>query len=76
MDQVTRLYIPPFFIENLKIWQGDDLVMTMEGGIAISEDPNIRFNYKPNGAANFRAEALDTSQQLFKDEWAIEKSVL
>ena len=26
MDQLTRLYIPPFFIENLKIWQGDDLV--------------------------------------------------
>ena len=76
MDQATRLYIPPFFIENLRIWQGDDLVMTMVGGIAISEDPNIRFNYKPNGAANFRAEALDTSQQLFKDEWAIEKSVL
>ena len=25
MDQLTRLYIPPFFIENLKIWQGDDL---------------------------------------------------
>jgi sulfur-oxidizing protein SoxY len=76
MDQVTRLYIPPFFIENLKIWQGDDLVMTMDGGIAISEDPNIRFNYKSNGAANFRAEALDTSKHVFKDEWAIEKSVL
>src|SRR5665213_2767402 len=26
MDQLTRLYVPPFFIENLKIWQGDDLV--------------------------------------------------
>jgi sulfur-oxidizing protein SoxY len=76
MDQMTRLYIAPFFIENLKIWQGDDLVMTMDGGIAISEDPNIRFNYKSNGAANFRAEALDTSKHLFKDEWAIEKSVL
>ena len=76
MDQLTRLYIPPFFIENLKIWQGDDLVMTMEGGIAISEDPNIRFNYKSNGAANFHAEALDTSKHLFKDEWTIEKSVL
>ena len=76
MDQLTRLYIPPFFIENLKIWQGDDLVMTMEGGIAISEDPNIRFNYKSNGGANFHAEALDTSKHLFKDEWTIEKSVL
>jgi sulfur-oxidizing protein SoxY len=76
MDQVTRLYVPPFFIENLKIWQGDDLVMAMEGGIAISEDPNIRFNYAPNGAADFRAEAIDTGKDQFKDEWPIEKSML
>ena len=76
MDQLTRLYIAPFFIENLKIWQGDDLVVAMDGGIAISENPNIRFNYKSNGAANFRAEALDTSKHLFKDEWVIEKSML
>src|ERR1700726_556000 len=76
MDQLTRLYVPPFFIENLKIWQGEDLVLAMEGGIAISEDPNIRFNYRPNGAPNFRAEAVDTSKHLFKDEWTVEKSML
>jgi sulfur-oxidizing protein SoxY len=76
MDQLTRLYIPPFFIENLKIWQGDDLVLAMDGGIAISEDPNIRFNYRPNGAAKFRAEAVDTSQKMFRDEWSIERSML
>jgi sulfur-oxidizing protein SoxY len=76
MDQLTRLYVPPFFIEDLKIWQGDDLVVAMEGGIAISEDPNIRFNYRPNGAANFRAEAIDTGKDRFKDEWLVEKSML
>jgi sulfur-oxidizing protein SoxY len=76
MDQLTRLYIPPFFVENLKIWQGDDLMVAVDGGIAISEDPNIRFNYKPNGASNFRAEAVDTSKHLFKDEWPVEKSML
>src|SRR6202165_4935516 len=76
MDQLTRLYIPPFFIENLKIWQGDDLVLAMDGGIAISEDPNIRFNYRPNGASSFRVEAVDTSKQIFKDEWPIDKSML
>jgi sulfur-oxidizing protein SoxY len=76
MDQLTRLYIPPFFVENLKIWQGDDLVVAVDGGIAISEDPNIRFNYKPNGASSFRAEAVDTSKHLFKDEWTVEKSML
>jgi sulfur-oxidizing protein SoxY len=76
MDQLTRLYVAPFFIDNLKIWQGDDLVMAMEGGIAISEDPNIRFNYRPNGAAAFRVEAIDTSKHLFRDGWSIEKSML
>jgi sulfur-oxidizing protein SoxY len=76
MDQLTRLYIPPFFIENLKIWQGDELMVTMDGGIAISEDPNIRFNYKPNGAADFRAEAIDTDKHVFKDEWPVGKSML
>jgi sulfur-oxidizing protein SoxY len=76
MDQLTRLYVPPFFIDNLKVWQGDDLVMTMEGGIAIAEDPNIRFDYRPNGAANFHAEAVDTSKNMFKDVWPIEKSML
>jgi sulfur-oxidizing protein SoxY len=76
MDQLTRLYIPPFFIDNLKIWQGDNLVLTMDGGIAISEDPNIRFNYRPNGAANFRVEAIDTSKNMFKVEWPVEKSML
>ena len=76
MDQLTRLYIPPFFIENLKIWQGDALLVEMEGGIAISEDPNIRFNFKPNGADKFRVEAMDTNRKLFRDEWPLEKSVL
>jgi sulfur-oxidizing protein SoxY len=76
MDQLTRLYIPPFFIDNLKIWQGDDLVLEMDGGIAISEDPNIRFNYRTNGAAKFRVEAMDTSKKLFRDEWPVERSML
>jgi sulfur-oxidizing protein SoxY len=76
MDQLTRLYIPPFFIDNLKVWQGDNLVLTMDGGIAISEDPNIRFNYRPNGAANFSVEAIDTSKNIFKVEWPVEKSML
>jgi sulfur-oxidizing protein SoxY len=50
--------------------------VAMDGGIAISEDPNVRFNYRSNGAAKFRAEAIDTSKKLFRDEWLLEKSML
>jgi sulfur-oxidizing protein SoxY len=69
MDQLTRLYIPAFFVRDLRVWQGDDLVLAMEGGISISQDPNIRFSYAPNGAKTFRAEAIDTEGHVFRGEW-------
>src|SRR5216684_2183765 len=54
MDQATQLYIPAFFVNELRLWQDDSPVLTMEGGISISEDPNIRFTYVSNGAKHFR----------------------
>ena len=74
MDQVTQLYIPAFFINELRLWQDDSPVLTMEGGISISEDPNIRFTYVSNGAKHFRAEAKDTAGHVFQNEWKIDNS--
>jgi sulfur-oxidizing protein SoxY len=75
MDQVTQLYIPAFFIDRLKLWQDDSPLLTMEGGISISEDPNIRFTYISNGAKSFRAEARDTAGHIFKNEWKIDAGI-
>jgi sulfur-oxidizing protein SoxY len=72
MDQVTRLYVPAFFVQNLKVWQDDDLVFAIDGGISISEDPNIRFTYTPNGARTLRAEARDTENHVFRGEWPVQ----
>jgi sulfur-oxidizing protein SoxY len=74
MDQVTQLYIPAFFVNELRVWQDDSLVLGMEGGISISEDPNIRFTYVPNGAKRFRVEARDTEGHVFQHEWKVEGS--
>ena len=74
MDQVTQLYIPAFFINELHLWQDDSLVLAMEGGISISEDPNIRFTYVSNGAKHFRAEARDTEGHSFQHEWKVDDS--
>jgi len=71
-DQVSLLYIPLFIVRELHVWQGDQLVLKMDGGISISEDPNIRFSYRPNNAATFRAEAVDTEGHVFKGEWPVE----
>jgi sulfur-oxidizing protein SoxY len=72
MDQVTQLYIPAFFINELKLSQDGSLVLAMEGGISISEDPNIRFTYVSSGAKHFEAEARDTQGHIFQREWPIE----
>lgn len=69
MDQVTRLYTPARYINKVKVYQGDELVFSMEGGISISEDPNFRFTFKPNGARTFRVEAEDTTGKTFSRTW-------
>jgi sulfur-oxidizing protein SoxY len=74
MDQVTRLYIPAFFVNELRVWQDDTLVLAMEGGISISEDPNIRFTYVPSGAKRIRVEARDTEGHVFQNEWKVNGS--
>ena len=73
-DQVTLLYIPAFFINELRLWQDESLVLAMEGGISISEDPNIRFTYVSNGAKRFRAEARDTKGHIFERDWKVDDS--
>ena len=69
MDQVTRLYVPAHFVTKVHIWQGDDLLLSIEGGISLSENPAFRFDYRPNGAGSFRAEMGDSEGKSFKQEW-------
>lgn len=76
MDQVTHYYIPAFFVNELKVWQGNDLVLAMTGGISISENPTVRFTFVPNGAPSFRAQAVDTEKHVFKGEWPATTSAM
>jgi sulfur-oxidizing protein SoxY len=69
MDQVTRLYTPARYIDKLDVYQGADLIFSMAAGISISEDPNFRFTFKPNGAKMFRVEAEDTKGKKFSGAW-------
>jgi len=74
MDQISRLYTRAYFVHHVKIWQGDELVLAIEGSIGISEDPNIRFSYVPNSSQTFRVEVVDTDNRSFKGEWPFQAS--
>lgn len=71
MDQLTHLYIPAHYIDRVEVRQGDELVFSMEGGISLSEDPNFRFSYAPNGAKTLSVVAHDNKGNAFKAEWPI-----
>jgi sulfur-oxidizing protein SoxY len=71
-NQVTNLFIPAFFVQNLEVRQGDSVLWTMEGGISISEDPVFRFSYLPNGADAFRVKATDTDGNVYEKSFTIQ----
>ncbi len=65
-DQVTQLFIPAHFIDHMEVWQGEDLLFTMDGGISISENPVFRFSYTDNGATALTVKATDTEGNRFE----------
>lgn len=69
MDQVTRLYVPAHFVKSVRIWQGQDLLLAVQSGISISENPSFRFDYRPNDATSFSAEIEDSDGRSFRQEW-------
>jgi len=75
-DPLTHYFIPAHFVQNLSITQGDRLILSMEGGISISEDPNFRFDFAAHGADEIRVEAVDTEGKVFSDQWPLDATGL
>lgn len=64
-DQITHLFISAHFINELEVYQGEELLFALEGGISISENPAFRFEYTDNGSPDFRVHAVDTEGNVF-----------
>lgn len=60
LDQITLLYIPLRMITALSVQQGDEPVLSMAGSISIAQDPEITFDYRPNGAREMTAVLKDS----------------
>lgn len=64
MDEATRGYTPAWFVREVRITQGGRLLLGMEGGISISEDPTFRFTYHPS-AEPVTVRGEDTEGKVF-----------
>jgi len=69
MDQITLQYIPARYISIIEVQQGEERVMTIESGIALSEDPQIRFDYRLNGSGTISVYVKDTDGTEFRQEF-------
>jgi sulfur-oxidizing protein SoxY len=68
MDQVTRLYTPAWFVEQVTVKQGSEPIFAMHNGISLSEDPTFRFSYRSNGSP-VSVEAQDSKGNSFHEQF-------
>lgn len=72
MNQVTMLYIPAHYVSDIEVRAGGELVFAMQGGISLSEDPNIRFAFKAAAKDEIAAVARDTQNNRFEQRWPVD----
>ncbi|RVD59013.1 MULTISPECIES: quinoprotein dehydrogenase-associated SoxYZ-like carrier [unclassified Mesorhizobium] len=75
-DPLTQYFIPAHFVQKLSISQAGRPILSMEGGISISEDPNFRFDFTVHGNGEIQVEATDTDGKSFRNQWPLETAGL
>ena len=65
MDQITLLYIPARYMDEVTVSLGDEKLFTAKTGFAMSENPRLEFDYRLNGAAEMAVHVKDTEGAAF-----------
>ncbi len=65
VDQISHLFIPARYIEDIKVTRGDALVFDLEADISLSEDPAIRFHFLPVGEGPLDVVVTDSTRAVF-----------
>ncbi len=60
IDEVTRGYRPAHFIRTVEVRRADRLLLAMEGGISIAENPHLRITHDAVGGEAITVSAEDT----------------
>jgi len=66
MEQLTHLYDPPYYVRNVRVTQGDELVFAADVDFSISENPAFRFSVRPRKAGALRARVTDSNERSFE----------
>lgn len=71
VDQLTHLFIPARFIQDIDVSYGDQLIFKVDADISLSEDPVITFGFMPRGSGPLRVRMLDSTRAVFSQEFPL-----
>ncbi len=77
-DPVTTQMIEAFYIEKVNITYNDEILMSLDSDISISQDPTFRFNFSTNKGGKLKITANDTDgkEYTFTKEYAYKDNQL
>jgi sulfur-oxidizing protein SoxY len=70
MDQSTRQYTPAHFVRKVNVSYGGKPLLSADVDFSISENPNFRFWFVPQGAGELKAEIVDSNDLRFESRVA------
>lgn len=70
-DQVTHLYEPAYYVRKVVVTYAGKPVLSADVDFTISENPNFRFYFLPQGPGELKAEIVDTRDKTFAGAVAV-----
>ena len=70
-DQISRTYVPPYFVRSITVSYAGQPVMDVETDISLSEDPSLHFSFTPKTAGDLKAEVLDSKDNIYTGDWQV-----
>jgi len=65
IHDVNGWYVPEWIVTQVRYDFNGESILVVDGGISISQDPYLKFNFSPEKPGTFTVSATDTKGQIF-----------
>ncbi len=72
LNNQTVMFIPPHFVRSIKVSYGERKLFDADIDFSISENPQFRFHFVPQGPGVLKAEVEDSKEQRFQGTLAVQ----
>ncbi len=71
MDQLSRMYTPPRYIQSIDVTYDGVLVLHLDGDISLSTDPVLGFRFLPAARGTLKVMVRDSVDTVFEESFDI-----